>query len=306
MVRSIIALCTFALTALSAAPSMASVVWKGTFESGNTSNWSKAETVSPDRLQVVADPKDGSRKVLQVKVHQGDDPINASGNRNELLYTGDLPQNEDRWYRWQTMWPSDYQSPPTWQLFTQFHHMDGGGSPPVEFYAIGEEIRLRVSGKEVWTHALERGDWHDFVVHVFWSADATKGSVEIWYDGKQVLTTTHAATLFPGQSAYLKQGLYRKESINFDQTLFQTGAVIGTTMDDVWPQSANSSPTDQATGKSTGSLPPISAEQAKDFQQKAGCSTTSVLTWPLLAVAMAMLMKKLRQRKTVPVPVRHS
>jgi hypothetical protein len=308
MVRLILAIATFALTALSVAPSYASVLWKGTFEDGSIDHWTKAEMVNADRLQVVADPMDAGRKVLRVRVHQGDDPINASGNRNELLYNGDLPQNEERWYRWQTMWPADYQSPDTWQLFTQFHHIDGGGSPPLEFYAQGEEIRLRASGTGIWTHALERGTWHDFVLHVFWSADATKGYAELWYDGKQVLTRTPAATLFAGQSAYLKQGLYRNETINFDQTIYQTGATIGTTMNDVWPPdppkaSSSSNAVTTVSGTTGGTtLPPLSAKQVENFKAKTGCSTLSFVGWPLLAMAVAAVLNA-RRRKTAPVTV---
>ena len=37
----------------------------------------------------------------------------------------------------------------------------------------------------LWSAPLLRGVWHDFVVHVYFSA--TKGYIEFWYDGVQAL-----------------------------------------------------------------------------------------------------------------------
>jgi len=74
------------LAALVPMASFASVVWKGDFETGNLSQYTGAQMVSADRLQVVSSPAHQGSYALKVTVHQGDDPMNASGNRNELFY----------------------------------------------------------------------------------------------------------------------------------------------------------------------------------------------------------------------------
>ena len=42
-----------------------------------------------------------------------------------------------------------------------------------------------------------------------WSADLAVGFVELFVDGRAVVPRTAMATLYRGQTAYAKQGLYR-------------------------------------------------------------------------------------------------
>ena len=66
-------------------PPSSTVVWRGDFETGNLSQWSSAQMVSADRLQVVTSPARQGGYALKATVRQGDNPIGASGNRNELV-----------------------------------------------------------------------------------------------------------------------------------------------------------------------------------------------------------------------------
>ncbi len=274
--------------------SHAEILFNGTFTSGSTSAWSKAEEVSPDRLFITNDPLGQRGKVLRVTVDQGDNPINASGNRNELAYQGDMPTNAERYYHWATMWPSDYVSPETWQLFTQFHHNVGGGPPPVQFFAWGEQIILQVNSVQKWAVPLQRGQWHDFVFHVFWSSDPSKGYIELWYDGGHVIPLTPVATLYPGTPNYLKEGLYRNASVSQQQILYQQGALIGTSLDDVWPIGQTGMPA--ALSPASASQPAMTPDQVADFRQKAGCTAAGAATWPVLALALGFLALRERRR----------
>jgi MYXO-CTERM domain-containing protein len=174
------------------------------------------------------------RYALRVELHQGQ--VSSSGTRNELELAGHLEtEGTDKWYAWSTLFPADYPSNNTWQVFTQFHHTGCCGSPPVEFDVMGERIQLAHNGDTVlWTAPLVRGVWHDFAVHVYWSS--TAGFVELWYDGQQVLGKTSVQTLYPGQQAYLKQGLYWNASITSVGVLYHDGMVMGTSLADVAPQ----------------------------------------------------------------------
>lgn len=217
----------------------AEVLWRGDFETGDRSQWSKAQEVSPDRLQVVADPVRQGGFALRVEVRQGDDPINASGNRAELVLTSirEVEGNE-RYYARSTLWPDDYPYAATWQLFTQWHHEGNTGSPPMEFYVNGDNLQLRANASEVvWTAPLERGGWHDFVFHVMWSSDPRVGFVELWYDEELVLPKRFVATMYAGQGNYLKMGLYRNESISEVGVLYHDGMIMATSLDDVRPDS---------------------------------------------------------------------
>ncbi len=226
---------------VTASPASASVLFRGDFETGDTSQWSKAQAVSSDRLRVVTSPVRQGAHALRVEVRQGDDPIGASGNRNELVYSKVLEkEGDERWYAWSTLWDSSFPSVKTWQLFVQWHHTGSSGSPPLELYVYGEEIRLRIDASlDVWKGALSRGAWHDFVLHVKWSSDPKVGFVELWYDGAQVLEKTHGRTLFAGQENYLKLGLYRNASIAPVGILFHDGMTIATDASDVMGPSAD-------------------------------------------------------------------
>ncbi|MBI3181563.1 MAG: heparin lyase I family protein [Myxococcales bacterium] len=225
-----------ALALLLCPPALATVVWRGDFETGDLSQWSRTQAVSADRLAVVPSPVSEGKFALKVTVRQGDDPINASGDRAELLYTAPEVAGTERYYRWSTFWAANYPSASTWQLFTQWHHSGSSGSPPVEFYVYGEEVRLRVGGSGspiIWKAPLVRGKWREFIFHVKWSSNPSVGFVELYLDGQLVLPKKNAVTMFAGQTNYLKQGLYRNSTIAQEGVLFHDGMMLATLLSDV-------------------------------------------------------------------------
>lgn len=228
--------CAFFLVFGTATSAQAAVVWRGDFETGDRSQWSETEEVSPDRLRVVTSPVAEGRYALCALVKQGDDPINASGNRNELVYYSNEPVNSEYYYRWRVMFDPSFPSANTWQLFTQWHHHGSNGSPPMEFSVEGEKVMLGLGGNNatiVWQTALVRGVWHDFILHAKWSPDPAVGFVELYYDGALVLPKRMIATQFSGMLNYLKLGLYRDEAVAPDGIVFHDGMVQATTLADV-------------------------------------------------------------------------
>lgn len=224
---------------------LAEVVWKADFESGNLQEWDKTQSMSEDRLAVVEDPARQGRYALRTTVIQGDDPIDASGNRNEVVKITDEKPGSEYFYSWSTMFPADYPSENKWQLFTQWHQAGCCGSPPLEFFVNGEQMHLRVGGsggKILWTAPLTRAAWNDFVLHVKWSESPTEGFVELWHNGQPVVQKTHLATQFDKTGQYLKLGLYRDESIAAVGEVFHDNFIMGTTMEDVVPAAAPAEP----------------------------------------------------------------
>ena len=210
------------------------VVWRGDFETGDRSQWSKTQMVSADRLQVVPSPARQGSYAIKVTVRQGDNPINASGNRNELVRMTNEKEGDEYFYRWSTMFASDFPSAKTWQLFTQWHHSGNTGSPPMEFYVNGETIYLRVSGSTVvWSTPLVRGQWQDFIFHVKWSSKPGVGFVELHLNGQLVLPKRYAATMYAGQTNYLKVGLYRNSTVAPVGVVYHDGWIQGRSLQDV-------------------------------------------------------------------------
>jgi len=190
--------------------------------------------VNADRLQVVSSPARQGSYAVKVTVRQGDNPISASGNRNELVRMTNEKEGDEYYYKWSTMFASDFPSAKTWQLFTQWHHSGSNGSPPVEFYVNGETIYLRMRGSTVvWQTPLVRGQWLDFVFHAKWSAKSNVGFVELYYRGNLVLPKLYGATMYSGQTNYLKVGLYRNSTIAPVGVVYHDSWVQGRSLQDV-------------------------------------------------------------------------
>ena len=224
------------------APTPGGVVWRGDLETGDISQWSSSQKVSADRLQVVADPVRQGRYALKTTVYQYDDPINSSGNRNELVRMTREPVGSEYFYRFGVLFATSYPLANTWQLFAQWHHEGSGGSPPLEFTVYGDYIELVTQSappnqvKTVhWRGPLARGTWHDFVLHVKWSPDKTVGFIELYHNdlSTPALPKRAVATQFPNQLNYLKAGLYRNESIAPVGVVYHDGWVMGRTLADV-------------------------------------------------------------------------
>lgn len=211
----------------------AEVLFRADYEIGDITQWERKQVVSDDRVEVVDAPVAQGRKALKVTVHQGDDPIDASGNRNELVKMTLEPEGSESWYRWYTMFAEDFPSADTWQLFFQWHHRGNSGSPPLQFQVRGEEIRMRANKEFIWSTPLVRGQWNEFLLHVKWSPDPDEGFVELWHNGQLALPKTFTPTQYPGELNYLKAGLYRDDSIEAPGVVFHDGLVIGETLEDV-------------------------------------------------------------------------
>ncbi|HYO73378.1 MAG TPA: heparin lyase I family protein [Archangium sp.] len=219
-----------------AAPAVSTVVWRGDFETGDRTQWSSTQMVSTDRLQVVPSPVRQGRYALKATVRQGDDPINSSGNRNEVVRMTREPVGSEYYYRFNTMFASDFPSVKTWQVFAQWHHEGSSGSPPVEFYVYGEEMRLNIGGDPgviVWKAPLVRGQWQDFILHVKWSPEASVGFVELYRNGQLVLPKRSIATQYPGMLNYLKVGLYRSDTVTQTGVVYHDGWTMARTLADV-------------------------------------------------------------------------
>jgi hypothetical protein len=210
-------------------------LWAGDFETGNLEQWTSVDRAANDRVVVVANPSTEGTRAAKFTVRYGDD-VN-SGERAEVVYApagADGAEGRERWYRWWTMWDASYPSSPTWQLFTQWHHTGLTGSPPIEFLVQGEEILLntrRCSTCDPITHVLDttlvRGVWHEFVAHIKWSSNASVGFVEVWYDGSRVVPLQRTVTLYPKDTTYLKQGLYRDaQAIRANGVVYHDGMTI--------------------------------------------------------------------------------
>jgi Polysaccharide lyase len=204
--------------------------WQGETVSRGLTGWSEAEAVRASDLQsAVVQGRDAS----QILVHPGDSPV-SSGERTELVASSRSTGGVDgafRIYTWSTLFPSDFHpiDNSTWNIFAQWHESASDGCHPniamqVNTKRVPAMLRLQVRGGSLdancepqesksWDFApVTLNAWNDFQLKVGWSPIPGRGYVQLLLNGREVVPRTAIATLYPRQSAYLKQGFYRSES----------------------------------------------------------------------------------------------
>lgn len=211
--------------------------WDSDFTRSGLSKFKKTpwNNVGASAPVVTTSPADASQKGLRFTVPGG-------GQRSEVEPNiGNFREGDDRWFGYSIYLPADFPTKVnTWQLLTQWKNA-GTGSPPLELTVGQGAIRLsggygHPTGAKTFTKtiaAADTGKRIDLVVHVKFSADPSKGSIEAFRDGKRVLAEYRppGGTLYPnggGASSYWKTGLYRDRSISQAGSYVLLRARVGT------------------------------------------------------------------------------
>ncbi|MSR55716.1 MAG: hypothetical protein EXS09_20910 [Gemmataceae bacterium] len=233
MRRSLAAMFLAALF-LSATHVSAEVLWRGDFETGDTKQWPGAP--KSDAVKVVKDPVREGKYALRI------DGTNAAKkgklDRIELQHQPKAPgtaEGTERYFGWSVYLP---------QKLTDAHHSLGyfetrnSWSQLLAFEVKGENILFttRVPYARQWNGKgkMTPGRWHDFALHIFWSRDAKKGFVELWFDGEKVVPLTKTATLKDENVAFFQIGLLRETS-EVPETIIIDRVIEATTLADVTP-----------------------------------------------------------------------
>src|SRR5437868_9212219 len=128
------------------------VIWRGDFEAGASSltghcsagedQWCQTETIRAQQMQVVPDPAAQGHYAMRVELKYGDVFNGYSDERSLITGPSTLWEDDgnDRWYRWQALWPQDWVgSYPKWDelwnpaarshggSIVEWHHDANGG-----------------------------------------------------------------------------------------------------------------------------------------------------------------------------------
>ena len=227
-----------ALLAVTAAPASAGIIKRLDFETGSLRQWTNVERAAPGRITIVRDPVRQGRYASKFTVKPGDHPV-SGGERAEVYFNSHARAGQTSWWRWATYFPNSFHPDPGgWNIFTQWHHTGTSCTTPVHFQVRRFEhfsrLELQLWGgnldtstcepqyKHLWTLGrLHRNRWYRFEVKFHWSPNPAQGRVLVRVNGK-VKVRARAATLYKGQSLYVKQGFYRGTSSK-TTTLYQDG-----------------------------------------------------------------------------------
>ncbi len=249
----------------------ATVVWRGGFETNDLSQW--GEKVNANRWSVVTTPVREGTHAGRVELHEGDvGPSNLI--RAELGYHPPAAtfQGSERWYAFSIRVET---TPPLQNLDHQFTYWECDAPlyrQSMSFHLKGEDLTFQTSAQKgpnitPFKGKLAAGAWHDFVLHVKWSLDATQGFVELFYDGAQVVPKTPVRTMYATQDnagndamplgSFIHQGLFLGAPVAGKPTevLYVDGTLEATTKEDVFPAIVDAG-TDGASPAGADAAPP--------------------------------------------------
>jgi MYXO-CTERM domain-containing protein len=207
----------------------AAVVWTATFESGTLSEFrGGVNLVQPNgtrkNVEVLGEQVYSGKFAGKITVHP-DDTFTFNQNRADIGHPSTLTaQGAQVWLSGHYMMPADAQTRMEFAFFesnTSFlNAMDfwveprmGGGTNIV--YGVGDLGRT-----VVWTGNFTIGVWHQVAIHVLWSTSATVGTVDVWFDGVQVVTDRKAQTSRDTNTLFFETGLHRRTPGTVTETIY--------------------------------------------------------------------------------------
>lgn len=192
-----------ALLALGAVPGsaggVAGIDFRSGFDDGMIAPWHEVqrELDRPlsDSFRIVDSPRRTGSGAAMFIARQGYSDF--GWNEQSELCCGPTPyetEGSDYWYAWSTLFGEPWYGPYRWGIFAQWHSKYGV-PPPVDFNvgvaAISVQLHtgaVSLGGTGNWEYDrtfrllndVSPGQWHDFIVHVHWSA-YDRGSITVWH-----------------------------------------------------------------------------------------------------------------------------
>lgn len=222
-----------------ASEARAAVAWVGDFETGNLSQWNfvaHGEYAFP-QMEVVAEGLYGCR----IELHN--DAVWPNGlKRVELQHlpdNGRTAEGATTFFAWsfylpQTLPEGSNQAIGYWESNNSYQQV-------MAFNVQGDDIVFatrRPSNVVQWqaNDVVTPGQWHRIAMRVAWSTNAGQGSVDVWFDGEQVVEQAVAQTLADNNGHFVQVGLLR-DAIEFADVpvIILDDAVEGDSLEDVRP-----------------------------------------------------------------------
>jgi hypothetical protein len=171
------------------------------------------------------------------RVELGYTPPRATYEGSERYYAFSLRQSDDL-----PLDPAISNAVAYWEAYPIYQQS-------MAFNVTGANIRFdlrlptpgAMSGSTAYTGSFAAGRWHDFVLHVRWSADPAVGFVELWHNGARVVARTSVKTMVTSTAdggttvypAFFHIGLLHGNFDHAPQAVLVDRVLEGSTYDDV-------------------------------------------------------------------------
>lgn len=268
---ALVALCTPSSSAR-AAP-----VWIGDLETGDTSQWEGV--LNPSYIEIVSAPV--AQGAHAAKLTLTNDAVWQNGLKRVELNHSPPPartaEGAELWVAWSVRLESAL--PPDITQEIGYWESKNSYRGAMTFEATGQSLLFTTRNpyRMQWQAdgVLTPGVWHRIAMHVLWSTDPSKGVVDVWYDGAQVVTHAVTQTLNDDNWHFLQVGLLR-ENVPFADApvMLIDDAVEGDSLADVHPALASSSSSSGAGGASASSSA-ASSSGASEAASSSAASTSS-------------------------------
>lgn len=234
---SVIAAVTAAVALAIAPAAEAAEVWVGGFETGDLSQWS---FVAHGEYAVVQSELVGEgRFAARVELHN--DAVWPNGlKRVELQHLPEAYRTAEgatTFFAWSFYLPEAL--PEQYDQAIGYWETNGSYTQSMAFNVQGDDIVFatrRPSNVQQWQadDVVTPGVWHRIAMGVTWSTG--QGSVDVWFDGVQVVDGAEAQTKPDGNPLFVQIGLLR-DAIEFADTpvIVLDDAVEGDSLEDVRP-----------------------------------------------------------------------
>jgi MYXO-CTERM domain-containing protein len=237
--RALSTLAAAALATTLTAGASAAPVWTGDFETGNLNQWNT--TLNGEHISVVTSPVlQGTRAG---KVQLTNDARWSNGiKRVELNHkpaAGRTAEGAQTYFAWSFYLPEALAADPPTQI--GYWESENSYNQMMSFEVVGQRISFATRKPDNKVHweangAVTPGVWHRIALHIRWSTNPNQGSVDVWFDGKQVVTGGKAQTLADNNAHFTQIGLLRNPSEFTDSpVIVLDDAVEGDTLEDVRP-----------------------------------------------------------------------
>jgi len=224
---------------------LAEPVWVGDFETNDLEQWNNL--LNGQFISVVDDPVVQGAHAARVQLDNAAEWPNGL-KRVELHHSPDPGRTDDGqtvWFAWSFYLPETLPEDPSQQI--GYWESNQSYQQMMAFEVSGEHISFstRKPNNVVQWEAdglVTAGVWHRIALKILWSKDPGVGTVDVWFDGNQVVTAGAARTLADDNDHFTQVGLLRG-AIEFDDApvIVIDDAVEGDSFEDVHPALAGGS-----------------------------------------------------------------
>jgi len=222
--------CLLLAAGLLSAPAGAAVVWSATFEKGDSSEWMPGTNAKgPDgvrqNFEVLGEQVYRGKFAGKITLHPDDLFGQYKQDRVDIQHQSTLTaEGQNMWISGHYMMPEDakvrneiafFESNVSYQNMMDFWvDAKAGGGTTINF-GVGF-----LGATKLWTADFTKGVWHQVAIHVLWSTNASTGTVDVWFDGQQVVTAAKAKTKADGNTLFFQTGLHRKDPAEFTEVIY--------------------------------------------------------------------------------------